>query len=66
MNGVRLNEFLFLLTGLKWTVLLSSIGFVGGGIVGSAASRSLRTSGSAALRARHCPAISRSSRARRC
>ena len=27
-------EFLFLLQGLKWTVLLSAIGFVGGGIVG--------------------------------
>jgi polar amino acid transport system permease protein len=28
------NEFLFLLTGLKWTVFLSVIGFVGGGIFG--------------------------------
>jgi polar amino acid transport system permease protein len=27
-------EFLFLLQGLKWTVLLSAIGFVGGGIAG--------------------------------
>ena len=27
-------EFLFLLTGLKWTVLLSIIAFIGGGIVG--------------------------------
>lgn len=29
-------EFLFLLTGLKWTVLLSLVGFVGGGVVGLA------------------------------
>ncbi len=29
-----LNEFLFLLTGLKWTVLLSAIGFIFGGIAG--------------------------------
>src|SRR6478752_1231270 len=28
------NEFLFLLTGLKWTVFLSVIGFVGGGVAG--------------------------------
>lgn len=28
------NEFLFLLTGLKWTIALSVIGFVGGGIFG--------------------------------
>lgn len=28
------NEFLFLLAGLKWTVFLSVIGFVGGGIFG--------------------------------
>jgi polar amino acid transport system permease protein len=27
-------EFLFLLQGLKWTVLLSAMGFVGGGIAG--------------------------------
>jgi polar amino acid transport system permease protein len=27
-------EFLFLLQGLKWTVILSAIGFVGGGVVG--------------------------------
>lgn len=27
-------EFLFLLQGLKWTVVLSAIGFAGGGIVG--------------------------------
>jgi polar amino acid transport system permease protein len=29
-----LNEFLFLLAGLKWTVALSAIGFVGGGVFG--------------------------------
>lgn len=29
-----LNEFLFLLVGLKWTVLLSAIGFIFGGIAG--------------------------------
>ncbi|PZU90683.1 MAG: amino acid ABC transporter permease [Chelatococcus sp.] len=29
-----LSEFLFLLTGLKWTVLLSAVGFVGGGVFG--------------------------------
>src|SRR5882724_8305475 len=32
MLGVR--EFLFLLQGLKWTLLLSAIGFVGGGMFG--------------------------------
>jgi polar amino acid transport system permease protein len=30
------NEFLFLLTGLKWTVLLSLVGFAGGGMFGLA------------------------------
>lgn len=30
------NEFLFLLTGLKWTVLLSIVGFIGGGVCGLA------------------------------
>ncbi|WP_306226374.1 amino acid ABC transporter permease [Bosea beijingensis] len=30
------NEFLFLLTGLKWTVLLSLVGFIGGGVFGLA------------------------------
>ena len=30
------NEFLFLLTGLKWTVLLSLVGFVVGGVFGLA------------------------------
>ncbi|MBA4219404.1 amino acid ABC transporter permease [Bosea vestrisii] len=30
------DEFLFLLTGLKWTVALSVVGFVGGGVAGLA------------------------------
>src|SRR5690349_1523169 len=30
------DEFLFLLTGLKWTVALSAVGFLGGGIAGLA------------------------------
>jgi polar amino acid transport system permease protein len=30
------NEFLFLLQGLKWTILLAGIGFAGGGIAGLA------------------------------
>ncbi|SIR16703.1 amino acid ABC transporter permease [Bosea sp. TND4EK4] len=37
-------EFLFLLTGLKWTVLLSLVGFVGGGFFGLAVAL-MRTSG---------------------
>jgi polar amino acid transport system permease protein len=44
-----LNEFLFLLTGLKWTVLLSLIAFAGGGIVGLLVAVA-RTSDSAFLR----------------
>ncbi|MBS7699807.1 MULTISPECIES: amino acid ABC transporter permease [unclassified Chelatococcus] len=28
------NEFIFLLVGLKWTVLLSAVGFAGGGVTG--------------------------------
>ena len=27
-------EFLFLLQGLKWTLFLSAIGFLGGGVAG--------------------------------
>ncbi|TCR61745.1 amino acid ABC transporter permease [Bosea sp. BK604] len=30
------DEFLFLLAGLKWTVALSAVGFIGGGIAGLA------------------------------
>ena len=42
-------EFLFLLRGLSWTVLLSSIGFVGGGVFGLLVALA-RTSPSALLR----------------
>ena len=42
------NEFLFLLTGLKWTVLLSVVGFIGGGVFGLAIALA-RTSGHALL-----------------
>lgn len=34
MGPVGLNELLFLLQGLKWTLLLSAIGFIGGGVFG--------------------------------
>ena len=33
-QGFGLPEFGFLLSGLKWTVLLSLIAFAGGGVVG--------------------------------
>ena len=42
------NEFLFLLTGLKWTVLLSIVGFIGGGVFGLAIALA-RTCGHALL-----------------
>lgn len=42
-------EYLFLLTGLKWTIVLSAVGFVGGGVVGLLIAL-LRTSGRPALR----------------
>lgn len=42
------NEFAFLLTGLKWTVALSAVGFVFGGISGLGIAL-LRTSGIALL-----------------
>ena len=42
------NEFLFLLTGLKWTIALSAIGFVGGGIFGLGVALA-RTSGAPLL-----------------
>jgi len=42
------SEFLFLLQGLKWTILLAAIGFAGGGIAGLAVALA-RTSGSAVL-----------------
>ncbi|WP_449255452.1 amino acid ABC transporter permease [Bosea sp. (in: a-proteobacteria)] len=41
-------EFLFLLTGLKWTVLLSLVGFAGGGVCGLAVAL-MRSSGIAPL-----------------
>lgn len=34
MSVIGPNEILFLLQGLKWTILLSAIGFVGGGVFG--------------------------------
>ncbi|AIC27140.1 amino acid ABC transporter permease protein [Rhizobium etli bv. mimosae str. IE4771] len=34
MSPIGENEFLFILRGLKWTVLLAIIGFVGGGVFG--------------------------------
>ncbi len=43
-----LSEFLFLLTGLKWTVLLSAVGFVGGGVFGLLIAL-MRTSGRPAM-----------------
>jgi polar amino acid transport system permease protein len=42
------NEFLFLLIGLKWTVILSAVGFVCGGISGLGVALA-RTSGSPLL-----------------
>lgn len=42
------SEFLFLLQGIKWTVALSAIGFVGGGVVGLGVALA-RTSGRPAL-----------------
>lgn len=42
------NELLFLLQGLKWTILLAGIGFAGGGIAGLAVALA-RTSGWAVL-----------------
>jgi polar amino acid transport system permease protein len=50
MNAVfGFKEFVFLLTGLKWTVLLSLIAFAGGGIMGLLVAVA-RTAQSAALR----------------
>ena len=50
MNGVfGFKDFVFLLTGLKWTVLLSLIAFAGGGIMGLLVAVA-RTARSAALR----------------
>lgn len=49
MGVIGQNEILFLLQGLKWTLLLSAIGFVGGGIFGLIISLA-RTSARSALR----------------
>jgi polar amino acid transport system permease protein len=48
-NGFGFGEFNFLLVGLKWTILLSIIAFIGGGVVGLAVALA-RTSDSRALR----------------
>ena len=44
-----LNEFLFLLRGLEWTLALTAIGFVGGAVAGLAIALG-RTSGNRVLR----------------
>ncbi|MDP9812840.1 polar amino acid transport system permease protein [Rhizobium tibeticum] len=49
MGVIGQNEMLFLLQGLKWTLLLSAIGFIGGGIFGLVIALA-RTSGRSALR----------------
>src|SRR3954453_11212029 len=43
-----LPEYLFLLSGLKWTIALSAVGFVGGGVAGLLVALS-RSSGSKGL-----------------
>src|SRR5258708_2192591 len=48
-NGFGFGEFNFLLVGLKWTVLLSVIAFIGGSLAGLLVALA-RTSDSAALR----------------
>ncbi|MBB3302769.1 polar amino acid transport system permease protein [Rhizobium sp. BK226] len=49
MSVIGQNEMLFLLQGLKWTLLLSAIGFIGGGIFGLIIALA-RTSAHSALR----------------
>ena len=49
MGVIGQNEMLFLLQGLKWTLLLSAIGFIGGGIIGLVIALA-RTSAHSALR----------------
>ena len=44
-----LNEFLFLLKGLEWTLALTAIGFAGGAVAGLAVALG-RTSGNRVLR----------------
>ncbi|MCM2293124.1 amino acid ABC transporter permease [Allorhizobium sp. BGMRC 0089] len=34
MSSIGIDQFLFLLQGLKWTLALTAIGFVGGGVAG--------------------------------
>jgi len=49
MDVIGQNEMLFLLEGLKWTLLLSAIGFIGGGLFGLIIALA-RTSAHSALR----------------
>lgn len=49
MGVIGQNEMLFLLQGLKWTLLLSAIGFIGGGMFGLVIALA-RTSAHSALR----------------
>jgi polar amino acid transport system permease protein len=49
MGVIGQNEMLFLLQGLKWTLLLSAIGFIGGGVFGLVIALA-RTSEHSALR----------------
>ena len=49
MGVIGQNEMLFLLQGLKWTLLLSAIGFIGGGLFGLIIALA-RTSAHSALR----------------
>ncbi len=49
MGVIGQNELLFLLQGLKWTLLLSAIGFIGGGLFGLIIALA-RTSAHSALR----------------
>ncbi|HEX8480213.1 MAG TPA: amino acid ABC transporter permease [Telluria sp.] len=49
MEKIGMGEVMFLLGGLKWTVLLALIGFAGGSVFGLAVALA-RTSASAALR----------------
>ncbi|MEK1926062.1 MAG: amino acid ABC transporter permease [Rhizobium giardinii] len=49
MGVIGQNEMLFLLQGLKWTLLLSAIGFIGGGLFGLVIALA-RTSAHSALR----------------
>ncbi len=50
MASIGANEIFFILQGLKWTVLLALIGFIGGGVFGILIALA-RSSGNGALRA---------------